>query len=211
MPINKNNFEKSVFINCPFDDKYLPILEAIAFTVLRCGGEPKLARLEADANEIRLNKIIRLMEESRLGIHDLSRTKLDRGTKTPRFNMPFELGLDMACRQWSKHPHHKSKRILILASSQFEYQKFLSDISGQDIHAHGDDPIEAIRGVRDFLNMNKPGKNKLPYPGPKTIGRDLAKFRAALPMMLKTIPMHKRDLTMVDYIALASEWIVVNC
>ncbi len=31
------NYENNVFINCPFDEKYNPIFNAILFTVRRCG------------------------------------------------------------------------------------------------------------------------------------------------------------------------------
>jgi hypothetical protein len=42
----------------------------------------------------RLDRILRLIRSCRYSFHDLSRVELDRNPPpTPRFNMPFELGL----------------------------------------------------------------------------------------------------------------------
>ena len=87
-------FETNVFINCPFDDGYQPLLRAIVFTVLSCGFSARSAMEENDAGAVRMDKIKRLIRESRLAIHDISRTELDVTSGLPRFNMPFELGLD---------------------------------------------------------------------------------------------------------------------
>ncbi|HTI92179.1 MAG TPA: hypothetical protein VL727_16410 [Puia sp.] len=35
-------YNDSVFINCPFDDEYVPILRAIIYTVYRCGFSPTI-------------------------------------------------------------------------------------------------------------------------------------------------------------------------
>lgn len=37
------SFKNNVFINCPFDDDYYPILRPIIFTVLICELTPKLS------------------------------------------------------------------------------------------------------------------------------------------------------------------------
>ncbi|MFL6236225.1 MAG: hypothetical protein ACJ76N_24045 [Thermoanaerobaculia bacterium] len=36
-------FEKNVFINCPFDDGYRPLLRPLLFTILHLGFNPKIA------------------------------------------------------------------------------------------------------------------------------------------------------------------------
>ena len=46
-----------------------------------------------DAGEERLTKIIRIISECRLGVHDLSRKTADAGSGMSRFNMPFEMGI----------------------------------------------------------------------------------------------------------------------
>jgi len=71
----------------------------------------------------------------------------------PRFNMPYELGLDIgACEFGGKIL--KSKKILILDTERYHYQKVISDISGQDISAHNDEPKTLILKVRNWLSSN---------------------------------------------------------
>ena len=47
------------------------------------------------SNETRIDKIARIIRESRLSVHDISRVELDAASDLPRFNMPFECGLAM--------------------------------------------------------------------------------------------------------------------
>jgi hypothetical protein len=86
------DYEKSVFINCPFDGAYKPIFEAIVFAVFDCGFQPRCALEADDAGQVRMEKIFDLIADCRLAINDLSRTDLDPATNLPRFNMPLELG-----------------------------------------------------------------------------------------------------------------------
>jgi hypothetical protein len=67
-----------------------------------------------------------------------------------RMNMPFELGIDHACRRFGGG-ELATKSILILEQARFDYQRALSDISGWDIHAHGGDFEKAVRHVRSWL------------------------------------------------------------
>ena len=85
-------YDESVFINCPFDEQFLPLLHAIVFTVHDCGFVARHALEDAGARESRLEKICRLVRESRWSIHDISRVQLSTGG-LPRFNMPSECGL----------------------------------------------------------------------------------------------------------------------
>ena len=65
-------------------------------------------------------------------------------------NMPFELGMDHACRKFGEGDLG-SKAILILEHTRYDYQKTLSDISGWDIEAHEGNYEIAIRKVRSWL------------------------------------------------------------
>jgi hypothetical protein len=47
---------------------------------------------------------------------------------------------------------HKNKHRLILDRKPYRYQQFLTDISEQDIAAHGGDATALIAKVRDWLN-----------------------------------------------------------
>jgi hypothetical protein len=139
-----------VFINCPFDDKYAPIFRALIFVVIACGFRPRSAREVDDGGEARIEKLIKIIEECRYGIHDISRTQLDKTTKLPRFNMPLELGIFLGAKRFGDRAQ-KQKRLLIFDTKQYRYQKFISDLAGMDIHAHNGDPLRAISETRDWL------------------------------------------------------------
>lgn len=83
-------------------------------------------------------------------IHDLSRTELDNRNLLPRFNMPFELGLDLGCR-WYGSKKQQTKSLLVLDKKRYRFQKFISDVSGQDPRAHNGSPARAVEVVRDWL------------------------------------------------------------
>jgi len=143
-------FERSVFINCPFDEEYAPILQAIAFCVVYLGFTPRLAPENADHGVPRLDRIRDIIRGSKYGIHDLSRCKASVAGEFYRLNMPFELGLDHACRTFGAG-NLQSKAVLVLEHTRYDYQKFLSDIAGWDIAAHAGDHQKAVRHVRNWL------------------------------------------------------------
>ena len=87
------------------------------------------------------------MEECRFGIHDLSRTQLDRRSRLPRFNMPLELGMFLAAKRFGVELQRR-KNALILDRDRYRYQKFISDIAGQDIRAHDLGQAAAISVTR---------------------------------------------------------------
>ncbi|MBO9097936.1 MULTISPECIES: hypothetical protein [unclassified Rhizobium] len=143
-------FERSVFINCPFDEAFAPILQAIAFCVVFLGFFPRLAPENRDNAASRLEKIVELIKGSKYGIHDLSRCQATSIGQYSRMNMPFELGMDHACKRFGNSPLSE-KVILILEQERFDYQKSLSDIAGWDIQAHQGDFAKAVRHVRTWL------------------------------------------------------------
>jgi hypothetical protein len=143
-------FERSVFVNCPFDDDFAPLLQAIAFCITDLGFFPRLAPENADNAANRLDRIIELIRGSKYGIHDLSRCKSAAAGEYARLNMPFELGLDHGGARFGDG-QLGGKSILILEKIRYDYQKGLSDISGWDIHAHEGDYIKVVRIVSSWL------------------------------------------------------------
>ena len=86
----------SVFINVPYDEPYTDLFLALIAGLCSFGLDPRAA-LECASGERRLDRIFKLMMTCRYSLHDLSRVELDLGLPpTPRFNMPFELGLMIA-------------------------------------------------------------------------------------------------------------------
>lgn len=147
---DSTDFSRSVFINCPFDEEYRPLLRSLLFTVLACGFEPRLALDRADGGEVRLGRIIELIRSTQWSIHDLSRSEPLKPEDTPRFNMPFELGLDFGCRHFGLD-HHRDKQSLVLEKERYRYQKVLSDLAGCDIRAHDNRPETLVEQVRSWL------------------------------------------------------------
>ena len=72
------DFGRNVFVNCPFDDAYLPLLRPILFVTLYLGLMPRIALESLDSGRPRIEKIIALIEQSKYAIHDLSRMQAER-------------------------------------------------------------------------------------------------------------------------------------
>ena len=195
-------YADSVFINCPFDEEYLPVFRAIVFTVAASGFVPRCTLEHEDASHVRIEKIYRLIEQSAFGIHDVSRTELDADNQLPRFNMPFELGIFLGAKTFGGGKH-AAKRCLVLDRGRFRFQKFISDIAGQDIKAHGDIPQNAIRAVRDWLR-NALGPKAI--PSGSILSADYDRFTAELPELCRAVRLDPSDLTFTDFYGLVSDW-----
>jgi hypothetical protein len=64
---------------------------------------------------------------------------------TPRFNMPFELGLAIAFSQNSKHEW------FVFEARAHRLTKSLSDLNGTDPHIHRDRPDGVLRALASAL------------------------------------------------------------
>lgn len=140
----------SVFINCPFDAEYLALFRPLVFTVLSLGLRPRFALERADSAELRLDKIIDLIRQSRFGIHDLSRCKASRKGEFYRLNMPLELGYDLGAKAYGGK-RFAGKKILILEEKPHSVKAAASDLAGCDGRAHNGLPETIVKVVRDWL------------------------------------------------------------
>ena len=175
----------------------------MVFTVARCGFAPRCAMEVVDGAGTRIDKIMDLIGKCPLGIHDISRTGLDPGSGLPRFNMPFELGLFLGARRFGNR-QQKAKNCLILDGERYRYQTFLSDIAGQDIDAHNNDPETIITKVRDFLRTHSGGRT---LPGGRVIKRDFERFEAEKPTICEALELHPNELTFVDFAVLIAYYL----
>ena len=199
-------YDFHVFINCPFDNQYLELFRALIFTVHDCGYIARCAWERNDAGQTRVSKILKIISECRVGIHDLSRTELDPDTKLPRFNMPLELGMFLGAREYGTG-EQRDKICLVLDRDRFRFQKFCSDIAGQDIYAHSEKIDVAVRVVRDFLRNAQRARK---IPGHATIFQRYLTFLAELPTSCSVAKLDHTDLIFDDYVMLVEEWIKVN-
>ena len=196
---------KAVFINCPFDDGFKPIFRAMVFTIISSGYYPRCALDATDGAEICVGKIATIIGECDWGIHDLSRNEVDAGG-TPRFNMPMELGLHLGARLLGEG-RHRRKRALILEAEPHRYDAVLSDISGQDIEVHDNDPDQAIRCVRNWLSEHRP-RNAAPPPDAVAMQADYRLFKAEVGALLETRRLDALDeLSHSDFLFAVRDWI----
>ncbi|HVH11932.1 MAG TPA: hypothetical protein VM759_02715 [Longimicrobium sp.] len=196
-------YENSVFINCPFDPAYRPLFEAVAFATCDCGFYLRSALEVDDSSEVRIQKIIRIIRECRLAIHDISRTQLDRDTGLPRFNMPLELGIFIGAKAFGGEDHAR-KAAIVLDTERYRYQKYISDIAGQDIRAHRRRPADAIREVRCFLATHCP--DGVILPGGDRIVERYAQFCDGLADTCARLHVDPRELTFRDLSTLMVAW-----
>jgi hypothetical protein len=144
-------FKDNVFVNCPFDREYLPLLRPLLFTVIDLGLVPRIALERLDSGRPRFDKIVTLIQQSKYAIHDLSRNQSSKAGEFFRLNMPFELGLDVGCSLFKKG-QWTSKKCLILEAEKFRYQAAISDLSNSDIGVHSNEPSQVVTEVRNWLN-----------------------------------------------------------
>ena len=93
--------------------------------------------LEIPGGTRRLDRIFGLMQSCEYSVHDMSRVQLDRAKpRTPRFNMPFELGLAVAWEMMGSGRH----MWFVMEAVNYRLAKSLSDLNGTDpIHSWWDD------------------------------------------------------------------------
>ncbi len=116
----------SVFLNVPYDTGFENLLLAYIAATSAFGFTPR-ATLEIPFGQRRLDRILALIQQSQYSIHDLSRVQLDRKSpRTPRFNMPFELGLTVALEKTT----HQDHAWVVCESMRRQINKSLSDLDG---------------------------------------------------------------------------------
>lgn len=195
------DYDQNVFINCPFDEEYAPVFEAIVFAAQDLGFRPRCARERMDSGEVRLAKIAQLIASSRYSIHDLSRTELDAASLLPRFNMPLELGIDIGCRLFGRA--HAGKSILILDSERYRYQKYVSDIAGHDIQAHAGKPLNAVICVRHWLRS----ASQVSLRAGSDVYDRYRRFREDLPSICHEFNLDSNDLGFPDLSFTIAAWL----
>jgi hypothetical protein len=122
------------FLNIPFDQQFESLYLAFIAGLSGFGLIPQ-AVLQIPGSQRRLD-------------HDLSRVELDpRRPKTPRFNMPFELGLAVAGTGRGRNRH----RWYVFEAKKFRVLKSLSDMNGTEAYIHGGTPTGVLRELTNAL------------------------------------------------------------
>lgn len=204
----KSPYEDCVFLNVPFDRSYEAFLRALVFTVHDCGFIARCAREVDNSGQVRAEKLYELIAESKLGIHDISRTSLDRAHRLPRFNMPLELGVFLGAARFGVGKQH-GKSCLVLDRDPHRYQKYCSDIAGQDIRAHSNRLDELVKSVRNWLS-NHLIRRRILAPGHAAVFSRYQEFRRALPALCATLQLEPRELIYNEYTAFVVGWLRAN-
>ncbi|MEO6313812.1 MAG: hypothetical protein ABIU63_08910 [Chitinophagaceae bacterium] len=197
-------FESNVFINCPFDKFYIPLLQPMLFSVLYFRLNPLISETKS-SGQVRVDQIKKHIFNAQYSIHDISRSEALGKNDLPRFNMPFEMGLDFGCQAFGKGKR-AYKKCLVFEKKKYHYLKVISDIGGQDIENHNDNPEELVRKLRNWfaavLNNHQ--------PSPTLIWEDYNKFLTDLSERLKADSFSENDiesLPVSNFILLAREWL----
>lgn len=193
------------FINCPFDDQYKPLFQFTIFTLIYLDFKPVFSsNMSSDRN--RLSSIMNLIASSDFSIHDLSRNQPKSIDEPVRFNMPLELGLAMGCRRFGGRKHQR-KKLLILDKDAHEYDKYIGDISGQDIESHHDDPQRLISRIRHWITRLYP-KREIPFE--QEIWFHYNQFQSEIKETLlnrTNAPASIHDLEHIDFMRFAKDWV----
>lgn len=138
---------KAVFLNFPYDRQFVPLYLAYISGVCAFGLVPHVA-LELPGGARRLDRIIELILGCQYSFHDLSRVELDlRRPRTPRMNMPFELGLTVMAAYHNPNRH----TWCIFEENYRRVLKSLGDLAGSDVYSHDGRPTGALRQIANAL------------------------------------------------------------
>jgi hypothetical protein len=164
----------SVFINCPFDDEYRPVMDAIVFSTVCCGFLPRSALESGSVAIPRMERIARCVLSSRYSIHDLSRCKGEGDDNLARLNMPLELGIAMG-RSLSAKTVDEEHEWLLLVPKGHSYMQFASDLAGYDAKQYEVTPESVVPAVMSWLMTRF---NASPGATPKRVLEMLPRFAA---------------------------------
>jgi len=202
-----NDYDVRVFINCPFDQKFKPIFDAIMFAIHDLGFRARHALLD-DGQVIRIERIAMEIATSRFSLHDMSRVELG-DNKLPRFNMPFEAGIAYSVH--AMKPQRREHHIGVLDAQPYQYQASISDLAGLDPKAHGNDPEVAVACVRDFLRRKS---GVLNLPGADHVWSRYLVFKSALKTAAPKLNLKMSELAEWSYVndlqTIMADWIKQN-
>jgi hypothetical protein len=191
--MKSSRYEDQIFINCPFDPDYFPILRAILFTVYRCGFLPNTALNFDNGLQNRLQKIKDCIQGSKYGIHDISRIESKHGL--PRFNMPFELGLFFGAQCYG-NKRQRDKNAIIFDRIPFRYQKFISDLNGVDVKAHKNNISKITKQIRDWLKI---ASNRTNLPGETLLLKEYKAFARKIPKICDNLGYTQENIPFNDF------------
>jgi hypothetical protein len=171
----------AVFLNCPFDEEYEPLLNAIVLTVVFCGFVPRIANETNTVSSPRIEQICATLHGSWLSIHDLSRCEGEGDQNLARFNMPLELGIAMGHRFATQSAGASlSHDWFVLVPDGHSHTQFISNLAGFDPGVHEGTPKSLIPEIMKWLlTRNGDEPSSVGFEPADVIG-NLPRFNAAM-------------------------------
>ena len=117
--------------------------------------------------------------------------------------MPLELGVFLAAKRFGARPH-KLKRCIVLDKQQYRYQKYISDISGQDINSHDGKVPTLIEKLVSWLRRES-GDAKV--PGGREIAGEFKVFKREMAKICVARNLQPDELTFGDYAQMVAEYL----
>jgi hypothetical protein len=121
--------------------------------------------------------------------------------------MPLELGLFLGASRFG-NPEQRLKTCLVVDREPYRFHQYVSDIAGQDIVPHGDDPARAIQAVRDWLAASLPSAARR-LAGSRAIIARYNTFIKDLPRSCDLMERDWKNLTFTDHVEMVSDWMAV--
>ncbi len=115
--------------------------------------------------------------------------------------MPLELGLFLGAKFYG-NPQQRQKKCIVLDKEAYRYQKFISDIAGQDVTSHDNDIRSAVIAVRNWLGTIRTG-----LPSGTLIWQEYEEFLEAMPVICESLELDESDLTFLDYRGVVYYWL----
>ncbi len=171
----KQRSRDRVFLNLPYDPKFENLFLAYICAIHAYGMDPRVT-LEIPGGTRRLDRIFGPIQSCEYSMHDMSRVQLDRAKpRTPRFNMPFELGLAVAWEMMGSGRH----MWFVMEAVNYRLAKSLSDLNGTDPYIHGG----TVDGV--FREMGNALVRKGRQPSVRQMWSIYREVRGKIPAILK--------------------------
>jgi hypothetical protein len=117
--------------------------------------------------------------------------------------MPLELGLYLGCKFFGLQAQRK-KGCLMLDTEPYRYRASTSDIAGQDIHVHKNEPVRVIREVRDWLASISKTRG---LPGGAEIAARHRQFMSDLPQICANLKRQPDEQSFADFSETVEIWL----
>jgi hypothetical protein len=173
------------------------------FVVIRSGFYPRCALETDDSSENRYDKICGIIEQCRYGIHDISRTEPDTRYRLPRFNMPLELGIFLGAKRFGGNVQSR-KVCIVFDKERYRFQKYISDIAGQDIHSHHGKVGALIEELASWLRNHSRDPT---VPGGRKMTHEFSVFRKQMTRICARRNLEPDELTFGDYADMVAEYV----